>query len=61
MARKETIKDQTISTEEVAALKKAVEEAELKVKALNTLIDTTEEQFNISIRKNPGDKQKKSD
>src|ERR1700693_1024333 len=32
------------------ALKK-LEEAELKVKALNTLIDVAEEQFKISIRK----------
>lgn len=35
------------------ALKK-LEEAELKVKALNTMIDVAEEQFKISIRKKPG-------
>jgi transposase len=38
------------------ALKK-LQEAELKVKALNTLIDVAEEQFKISIRKKPGAKQ----
>jgi transposase len=41
------------------ALKK-LEEAELKVKALNTLIDVAEEQFKISIRKKPGAKQSQS-
>jgi transposase-like protein len=38
------------------ALKK-LEEAELKVKALNTLIDVAEEEFKISIRKKAGAKQ----
>jgi hypothetical protein len=38
------------------ALKK-LQEAELKVKALNTMIDVAEEQFKISIRKKPGAKQ----
>jgi transposase len=38
------------------ALKK-LEEAELKVKALNTLIDIAEEQFKIAIRKKAGAKQ----
>ena len=38
------------------ALKK-LEEAELKVKALNTLIDVAEEQFKISIRKKAGARQ----
>lgn len=40
------------------ALKK-LEEAELKVKALNTLIDVAEEQFKISIRKKAGARQSK--
>ena len=40
------------------ALKK-LEEAELKVKALNTLIDVAEEQFKIAIRKKAGAKQSK--
>lgn len=40
------------------ALKK-LEEAELKVKALNTLIDVAEEQFKIAIRKKAGARQSK--
>lgn len=40
------------------ALKK-LEESELKVKALNTLIDVAEEQFKISIRKKAGARQSK--
>jgi len=39
-----------------AALKK-LEEAELKVKALDTLIDVAEEQFKIAIRKKAGARQ----
>ena len=39
------------------ALEKALEEAELKIKALNTLIDLAEEQLNIDIRKKSGAKQ----
>jgi hypothetical protein len=39
------------------ALKKALEEAQLKVAALNTLIDVAEEQLKINIRKKPGAKQ----
>lgn len=46
-----------ISTEDAAALKKALEAAELKIKALNTLIDVAEERFKIDIRKKPGAKQ----
>jgi transposase len=45
--------------EEKKALKKALEEAELKIKALNTLIDVAEDQFKIPIRKKPGAKQSK--
>lgn len=44
---------------EKKALKKALEEAELKIKALNTLIDVAEDQFKIPIRKKPGAKQSK--
>jgi|ERR1041385_5462007 transposase-like protein len=39
------------------ALEKALEEAQLKIHALNTLIDVAEEQFKIAIRKKPGAKQ----
>jgi transposase len=45
--------------EEKKALKKALEQAELKIKALNTLIDVAEDQFKIPIRKKPGAKQSK--
>ena len=38
---------------------KKLEEAELKVKALNTLIDVAEEQFKIAIRKKAGARQSK--
>jgi len=46
-----------ISSQNAEALKKALEEAELKIKALNTLIDVAEERFKIDIRKKPGAKQ----
>jgi len=50
-------RQQPISSEDAQALKKALEEAELKIKALNTLIDVAEDQFKIPIRKKPGAKQ----
>jgi transposase-like protein len=39
------------------ALKRALEEAQLKISALNTLIDVAEDQFKIAIRKKPGARQ----
>jgi len=42
---------------EKEALQKALLEAELKIKALNTLIDVAEEQLKIDIRKKSGAKQ----
>jgi transposase len=45
--------------EEKKALRKALEQAELKIKALNTLIDVAEDQYKIPIRKKPGAKQSK--
>lgn len=47
------------STNEVEELKKALQEAELRIKALNTLIDVAEEQLKTDIRKKPGAKQSK--
>lgn len=44
-------------TAQTAALQKALQEAELKIKALNTLIDVAEEQLKINIRKKSGARQ----
>ncbi len=44
---------------ETEALKKAMEEAELKIYALNTMIDIAEEELKIKIRKKSGAKQLK--
>ena len=45
--------------DEKKALQTALEGAQLKIKALNTLIDVAEDQFKIPIRKKPGAKQSK--
>lgn len=45
------------ATSQTAALQKALQEAELKIKALNTLIDVAEEQLKIDIRKKSGARQ----
>jgi transposase len=42
---------------EKEALKKALEDARLKISALNTLIDVAEDQFKIRIRKKAGARQ----
>jgi transposase len=47
------------SNKEVEDLRKALQEAELRIKALNTLIDVAEEQLKTDIRKKPGAKQSK--
>jgi len=54
---KNEVRSEAISSEDAKALKKALEEAELKIRALNTLIDVAEEQFKIPIRKKPGARQ----
>jgi transposase len=54
---KNEVRSEAISSEDVKALQKALEEAELKIKALNTLIDVAEDQFKIPIRKKPGARQ----
>ena len=54
---KNEVRPEAISSEDIKALKKALEEAELKIKALNTLIDVAEDQFKIPIRKKPGARQ----
>lgn len=45
------------ATSEVEDLRKALQEAELRIKALNTLIDVAEEQLKTDIRKKPGARQ----
>lgn len=42
---------------EQIALKKALSEAELRIQALNTLIDIAEQKLKITIRKKSGTKQ----
>ncbi|WP_281225945.1 hypothetical protein [Flavobacterium aquiphilum] len=44
-------KTKPVSAAQAEALQKALEEAELKIKALNTLIDVAEEQLKIDIKK----------
>ena len=46
-----------ISAVQAEALQKALEEAQMKIKALNTLIDVAEEQLKIDIRKKSGARQ----
>lgn len=50
-------KDTAQDNSDVKALQKALEDAQLKILALNTLIDVAEEQLQINIRKKPGAKQ----
>jgi transposase len=47
----------TDNNQDIKALQRALEEAQLKVAALNTLIDVAEVQLKINIRKKPGAKQ----
>lgn len=56
--KKKPAQDNTAdSNQDIKALQKALEDAQLKVAALNTLIDVAEEQLKINIRKKPGAKQ----
>jgi transposase len=57
LMEKNEARSEPLSSEDAEALKKALQEAELKIKALNTLIDVAEDQFKISIRKKPGARQ----
>jgi transposase len=58
MKKKElTQGNSTDNNQDIKVLQKALEEAQLKVAALNTLIDVAEEQLKINIRKKPGAKQ----
>ena len=53
---KKTPKDAPAEDERIKALEEALQEAQLKIAALNTLIDVAEEQLKINIRKKPGAK-----
>ena len=55
--KKKSAEEPEMVDPEKRALEKALQEAQLKIHALNTLIDVAEEQFKIAIRKKPGAKQ----
>jgi transposase-like protein len=57
MKKNKPAKNTTDSNQDIEALQKALQEAHLKIAALNTLIDVAEEQLKINIRKKPGAKQ----
>jgi transposase-like protein len=46
-----------VDTTQIEALKRALKEAEMKINALNTLIDVAEEQLKIDIRRKSGARQ----
>lgn len=54
---KNEARSEPINAADVEALKTALQQAELKIKALNTLIDVAEDQYKIDIRKKPGARQ----
>lgn len=54
---KNEARTEPVDSTDAEVLKKALQEAELKIKALNTLIDVAEDQFKIDIRKKPGARQ----
>lgn len=57
LAKMKDKKSAKTESEEINALKKALEAAQLKVAALETLVDVAERELNIDIRKKPGAKQ----
>ena len=58
MKKKKASRDSsTDDNQDIKALQRALEEAQLKIAALNTLIDVAEDQLKINIRKKPGAKQ----
>ncbi len=54
---KKSSNDKPAADERIKVLEHALQEAQLKIAALNTLIDVAEEQLKINIRKKPGAKQ----
>ena len=65
MARKKKNKDvdgssnETVLLQKIAALEKQLADQELKTFVLDTMINVTEKQLNIDIRKKPGTQQSK--
>ena len=59
MAEQESKAPDPIEQSELKALQQALKAAELKIAALETLIDVAEEQLKIDIRKKPGTRQSK--
>jgi transposase len=58
MKKKKPAKDNsTDNNQDIKALQQALADAQLKIAALNTLIDVAEDQLKINIRKKPGAKQ----
>ena len=58
MKKKKASRDSsTDDNQDIKALQRALQEAQLKIAALNTLIDVAEDQLKINIRKKPGAKQ----
>jgi transposase len=57
-SKKEKVVDPPVPAEnEIKKLQEQLAHANLRIAALNTLIDVAEEQLNINIRKKPGAKQ----
>ena len=58
MKKKKPVKgSSTDNNQDIKALQQALEDAQFKIAALNTLIDVAEDQLKINIRKKPGAKQ----
>lgn len=57
LSKKKTKQQSGTNNEQVHQLQQQLAEAQLKIAALNTLIDVAEEQLKINIRKKPGGRQ----
>lgn len=57
LSKKKPVNHQQSSAADIKALQQQLTDAQLKIAALNTLIDVAEEQLKINIRKKPGARQ----
>ena len=57
LSKKQTKKQPISDSEQLIQLQKQLADAQLKITALNTLIDVAEQQLKINIRKKPGARQ----